>query len=96
MPTLLLVKKSQLLLEKLGDDAILVQCPFNKITLFYNSVKNIEILQLVLFCRFLCTAAVYLIGGVILNCTGGATGLELIPNLDFWKSLPGLIAVSCK
>ena len=35
---------------------------------------------------------VYLIGGVlILHCLRGARGTEMIPNIDFWGSLPGLV-----
>ena len=52
-------------------------------------------IHILLFClRFFCTAAVYLLGGVLLNLSAGATGYELIPNLEWWKTLPGLIAVS--
>ncbi|XP_072037687.1 cln5-like protein 1 isoform X1 [Amphiura filiformis] len=46
----------------------------------------------ILIIIFLVTAVVYLVGGAIMNKSGGATGLELIPNLEFWKSLPQLIA----
>jgi len=38
---------------------------------------------------------IYLIGGVIYNVRKGATGIELIPNIAFWKDLPALIKDGC-
>jgi len=41
---------------------------------------------------FFVGAAVYLVGGILWQkFKVGASGLELIPNLTFWTSLPGLI-----
>merc|ERR1712170_128463 len=40
---------------------------------------------LVLFLIFLA----YFIVGIIVNFRHGATGWELIPQLEFWKSIPG-------
>jgi len=41
---------------------------------------------------FFCSAAVYLIAGVIFKrFKMGATGAEMIPNVEFWQSLPGLV-----
>ncbi|KAK5640966.1 hypothetical protein RI129_009513 [Pyrocoelia pectoralis] len=35
---------------------------------------------------------VYLLGGaIIMHCLRGARGSEMIPNLDFWSSIPGLV-----
>ncbi|KAJ8946175.1 hypothetical protein NQ318_004429 [Aromia moschata] len=40
------------------------------------------------------TAGIYFFGGCLfLYCIRGGRGLELIPNLDFWKSLPGLVRI---
>ncbi len=37
---------------------------------------------------------VYIIGGVLYNkFAKGAKGVELIPNIEFWKELPGLVRV---
>ncbi|KAB0793917.1 hypothetical protein PPYR_13537 [Photinus pyralis] len=44
---------------------------------------------LILFCTIF---GVYLLGGAfILHCLRGARGTEMIPNLDFWSSIPGLV-----
>lgn len=40
-------------------------------------------------------AAAYFFGGMlVLRCIRGATGTEMIPNYDFWVSLPGRVKVS--
>jgi len=39
---------------------------------------------------------VYLIGGVIFNMRKGATGIEAIPNIAFWRDLPSLLKEGCK
>lgn len=47
-------------------------------------------------CAFRCFVCiiVYLVGGVlVLRYWRGASGVELIPNFEFWKSLPGLVKV---
>jgi len=37
---------------------------------------------------------VYFVGGILVMRYGrGARGVEQIPNLEFWKSLPGLVKV---
>jgi len=39
-----------------------------------------------------CAIPVYLVGGIIFNkVKGEATGADLIPNLPFWKALPGYV-----
>ncbi|XP_063916028.1 uncharacterized protein LOC135132039 [Zophobas morio] len=41
---------------------------------------------------FFISVVVYLVGGcLILYFIRGARGLEMIPNIDFWRSLPGLM-----
>nr|XP_022900450.1 cation-dependent mannose-6-phosphate receptor-like [Onthophagus taurus] len=36
--------------------------------------------------------AVYFVGGaIVLYCIRGARGKEMIPNIDFWQNLPGLV-----
>jgi hypothetical protein len=38
---------------------------------------------------------VYLIGGLLYNkFAKGASGVEMVPNVDFWKTLPGLAKVN--
>ena len=46
----------------------------------------------VLLIVFFCLAAVYVIGGMVLHHRAGASGIELLPHLTFWKGLPSLIA----
>jgi cation-dependent mannose-6-phosphate receptor len=41
---------------------------------------------------FFVVATVYVVGGMIYNrVTAGKTGVEMIPQYEFWASLPGLI-----
>ena len=40
---------------------------------------------------FFCTCSVYIIGGMLYNYRLGATGIEMLPHLSFWRSLPGYI-----
>ncbi|XP_060522055.1 uncharacterized protein LOC132699400 [Cylas formicarius] len=36
--------------------------------------------------------AIYLVGGcLIMHFVRGARGIEIIPNIDFWRSIPGLV-----
>ena len=43
----------------------------------------------------LVVAVVYMLGGVVYNrVRHQKTGVELFPNLPFWKALPGTIKVS--
>lgn len=45
--------------------------------------------------RFFVLLFVYLVGGIIFNKTRReAQGLEMVPNIAFWKALPGLVKVS--
>ena len=45
--------------------------------------------------RFFVLLVVYFVAGaVFLKFRRGAEGVEIIPNVEFWKSLPGLIRVS--
>lgn len=45
--------------------------------------------------RFFVLLFVYLVGGIIFNRTRReAQGLEMVPNITFWKALPGLVKVS--
>lgn len=46
---------------------------------------------LILF--FLGTFTYFLIGSIVRFMYLGARGVEVIPNLDFWKDLPGLVRV---
>ncbi|XP_071965147.1 uncharacterized protein [Antedon mediterranea] len=46
----------------------------------------------ILLLIFFPTLIIYFLLGIILNKLGGANGKELIPNYEFWNSLPGLIA----
>ncbi|XP_033125185.1 cation-dependent mannose-6-phosphate receptor-like [Anneissia japonica] len=46
----------------------------------------------ILLLIFFPTVALYFLLGMILNKLGGAHGKELVPNYEFWNSLPGLIA----
>lgn len=47
-----------------------------------------SIFLLLLFFGFL---FYFIIGGALLYFLRGASGLELIPNIDFWRELPGLV-----
>ena len=49
-----------------------------------------------LLIAFFVILAVYMIAGMLLNYRAGATGVELVRNLSFWKSLPGLIKDGCR
>lgn len=49
----------------------------------------------VLLIIFFIAFGVYFVGGIaILYFMRGARGLEAIPNIDFWRGLPGLVKVS--
>ncbi len=44
--------------------------------------------------RFFVLLTVYFVGGILFMKFGrNSTGIEMIPNLSFWKSLPGNIKV---
>lgn len=44
---------------------------------------------------FFVLLVVYLVAGILfMKYRRGATGKEVIPNLEFWSSLPGLIKVN--
>ena len=44
---------------------------------------------------FFVVLVVYLVAGILfMKYRRGATGKEVIPNVEFWSSLPGLIKVS--
>lgn len=45
-----------------------------------------------LLIAFFCILGVYVIGGMALNYRAGATGVDLVPHLSFWKGIPGLVA----
>jgi hypothetical protein len=50
-----------------------------------------------IFYRFFVLLAVYIAAGVAFNkFKRGANGKELVPNLGFWATLPGLIKVEIK
>ncbi len=50
--------------------------------------------QIVSFCRFIVIILVYVVGGVLfLHFSKGASGVEMIPNVSFWKEVPGLVKV---
>eukprot|EP00163_Fabomonas_tropica_P011681 TRINITY_DN2249_c0_g1_i1.p3 TRINITY_DN2249_c0_g1~~TRINITY_DN2249_c0_g1_i1.p3 ORF type:complete len:136 (+),score=34.92 TRINITY_DN2249_c0_g1_i1:978-1385(+) len=41
---------------------------------------------------FLCVGITYLVGGIVYKKKRlGATGIEAIPNIDFWQQLPSLV-----
>lgn len=43
---------------------------------------------------FVVACLIYFVGGaLVLHFLRGAQGLEMIPNIDFWRQLPGLIKV---
>lgn len=43
---------------------------------------------------FLLSSLFYFVGGgCLLYFVRGARGIEVVPNIDFWRSLPGLIKV---
>ncbi|RZC41390.1 uncharacterized protein BDFB_002027 [Asbolus verrucosus] len=44
---------------------------------------------LILF--FIAVGIYFICGGIVLYFIRGARGLELIPNIDFWRGLPGLV-----
>ncbi len=47
--------------------------------------------------RFFVLLTVYFVGGILFMKFGkNSTGIEMIPNLSFWKSLPGNIKVKIK
>ena len=52
--------------------------------------------NLLLFCfSFFVLVLVYLVGGVLyMRFVRGATGVEQIPQLEFWKGLPGAAKVN--
>jgi hypothetical protein len=51
----------------------------------------------VLLILFFVTLTVYLVGGMLFNIFFlGARGIEVVPNLDFWKGLPSLVHVSVR
>lgn len=35
---------------------------------------------------------VYVIAGLVMNKVKGRSGVDLLPNVEFWRSLPGLVA----
>ena len=46
--------------------------------------------------RLICATFLYLVGGVLWNKYRlEKSGLELIPNIDFWLALPGLVKDGC-
>ena len=50
----------------------------------------------VMYClfRFFVLVIVYLVGGVLyMRFVRGATGIEMVPNLEFWKEVPALVKV---
>lgn len=52
------------------------------------STGSVLLLLLFLGCVF------YFVGGaIVLHCIRGARGKEMIPNIDFWQNLPGLVKV---
>lgn len=44
-----------------------------------------------LLIAFFCLLAVYVLGGMAYNYRAGAKGIEMLPNLSFWRAVPGLI-----
>ena len=47
--------------------------------------------------RFFVLLTVYFVGGILFMKFGkNSTGIEMIPNLSFWKSLPGNTKVKNK
>lgn len=47
--------------------------------------------------RFFVLLTVYSVGGILfMKFVKNSTGIEMIPNLSFWKSLPGNIKVKNK
>ena len=54
-------------------------------------VRNVSIST----CSCFSLMIVYLIGGLLYNkFAKGASGVEMVPNVDFWKTLPGLAKVN--
>ncbi|KJE91000.1 hypothetical protein CAOG_02209 [Capsaspora owczarzaki ATCC 30864] len=49
----------------------------------------------ILLIIFFPTVFAYLVGGMIFKRTrSGASGVEMVPNIDFWREVPGLIKAS--
>ena len=42
-------------------------------------------------CSFFCSLFVYFAAGAGYNAYSGKEGLEIIPNVEFWKDLPFLV-----
>jgi hypothetical protein len=40
---------------------------------------------------FFVLLSVYILGGVLMNYRAGKQGIELLPNLEFWRGIPSLI-----
>lgn len=56
-----------------------------------SSLSNGSVFLILLFVGFI----IYMVGGAcVLYTLRGARGLEMIPNIDFWKGLPSLVRVS--
>lgn len=61
------------------------------ITIPPSGLSNGSIFLLLLFI----TALMYFLGGaLLLYFIRGARGIEIIPNIDFWMNLPGLVKVN--
>jgi hypothetical protein len=56
---------------------------------------NYTLYDIFLYFRFFVFVGIYFIGGMLfLKFARGAQGTEMVPNYDFWSSLPGYIKVS--
>ncbi|XP_052867280.1 uncharacterized protein LOC128273375 [Anopheles cruzii] len=88
-------KKSYLFLEptaanNAGNETLLLFSPYAcPITIEdFSKPSTGTVLLIMLFISFL---SYFLIGATVNAFYLGARGMEIIPNLDFWRSLPGLV-----
>ena len=69
---------------------------FEQQTIYHGHIE-ILIFKFSFFFSFFVIATIYLVAGVLfMKYKREATGKELIPNVEFWSSLPGLVKVSKK
>ena len=53
--------------------------------------------MLLFFFSFILIIPIYIVGGIAVNkVRKGATGIEMFPNIAFWRDFPGLVKVSLK